>query len=186
LKYDDISSELTSFAKKTWVTEYFAPITSLSKYISKEEANNFFLKKEDADVLYLTKETADGTYAKITDIPDNVNLDNYATKNDIEPMAKRTWVNEYFMRKFESEGFKNALILSTEFTTRPDFYDYYDTDNPQQGFYYLTDGGENGGSAEMWVIVNNGDVKAKANLTTGEMTISQDKLKFAGPAALQW
>lgn len=183
LKMSDISEELSSFAKKIWVDEYYMRKFNLSDYMKSDEINRIFLKKTDAQNIYLSKTEAEDTYAKKTDIVNQTG--DYIERDDLEPFAKKLWVDEYYMRKFEFEGFKNALILSTEYHTRTDFNNYYNTTKPQQGFYYLTNGGEDENTAEMWVIINNDDLKAKANLTAGTMEIKM-KLDFEGPAALQW
>lgn len=175
-----LNEVLDVFAKKTWVDTHYMKRFKLSDYMTADTIDRYYLKKDDAEARYVTKTDADSTYARKDEIvsPDG----NYATEDTLTAFAKKIWVDEWYMKKFEFEGFKNALVLSTEFPDYCSFESYYYTENPQQGFYFLKDEGDGG---EMWVLINNNDLKAKANLTTGQMEVDT-KIRWGGPAATEW
>jgi len=176
---DELNDILGAFAKKIWVDEYYVKKTQLSDYFTKSEINNIFVKKSETNK-FLLKSDAENTYAKKTDIPEPIDEGKFFLKKDADTMAKKIWVDEYYLKKSDYEGPKNAVIISTEFSNRTDFNNYYtSTPDAKQGFYYLKD------DSELWVIINNGDTKMNMNLTTGE-TIIEYKMNFGGTAATQW
>lgn len=182
LTSDELNSALSAFAKKIWVDQYYVKKSQLSDYFTKSEINDTFVRKTEVDK-FLTKTEAEETYAKKTEIPD-FDGDKYMLKSDGQSMAKKMWVDQYYLRKSDYERHGNTVIISTEFSNRTQLNNYYaSTPDAKQGFYYLKD--EADGAGEMWVIINDGNTRMNVNLTTGETTV-EFKLNFGGTAATQW
>lgn len=132
------TSELEPFSKQQWVDEYYMRKTDIEGYLKKSEANNQYLKITDAENTYAKKEDLEGLGQQQGG--QSVDLGGYAKSSELEPFAKMQWVDEYYMRKGQMEGIKNAMVLSMEFATKQDMVSHETTIN--QGFYYLTDSDE--------------------------------------------
>ena len=128
-------ADFEAFAKKIWVDEYYMKKFKLSDYLKADDIFEIFLQKSMADEVYLKKNDAEKTYAKIVDIIGLATSD-VVTREDSKAFAKKIWVDEYYMRKGQIEGIKNAMVLSQEFETERDLRN--SERNIQQGFYYLT------------------------------------------------
>ena len=133
VKKSDVDFE--AFAKKIWVDEYYMKKFKLSDYLKADDIFEIFLQKSMADEVYLKKNDAEKTYAKIVDIIGLATSD-VITREESKAFAKKIWVDEYYMRKGQIEGIKNAMVLSQEFETEKDLRN--SERNIQQGFYYLT------------------------------------------------
>ena len=133
VKKSDVDFE--AFAKKLWVDEYYMKKFKLSDYLKADDIFEIFLQKSIADEVYLKKNDAEKTYAKIVDIIGLAKSD-VITREESKAFAKKVWVDEYYMRKGQIEGIKNAMVLSQEFETERDLRN--SERNIQQGFYYLT------------------------------------------------
>ncbi len=133
VKKSDVDFE--AFAKKLWVDEYYMKKFKLSDYLKADDIFEIFLQKSMADEVYLKKNDAEKTYAKIVDIIGLAKND-VITREESKTFAKKVWVDEYYMRKGQIEGIKNAMVLSQEFETERDLRN--SERNIQQGFYYLT------------------------------------------------
>lgn len=133
VKKSDVDFE--AFAKKIWVDEYYMKKFKLSDYLKADDIFEIFLQKSMADEVYLKKNDAEKTYAKIVDIIGLATSD-VVTREESKAFAKKVWVDEYYMRKGQIEGIKNAMVLSQEFETERDLRN--SERNIQQGFYYLT------------------------------------------------
>ena len=133
VKKSDVDFE--AFAKKIWVDEYYMKKFKLSDYLKADDIFEIFLQKSMADEVYLKKNDAEKTYAKIVDIIGLATSD-VITREESKAFAKKVWVDEYYMRKGQIEGIKNAMVLSQEFETERDLRN--SERNIQQGFYYLT------------------------------------------------
>ena len=133
VKKSDVDFE--AFAKKVWVDEYYMKKFKLSDYLKADDIFEIFLQKSMADEVYLKKNDAEKTYAKIVDIIGLATSD-VVTREESKAFAKKVWVDEYYMRKGQIEGIKNAMVLSQEFETERDLRN--SERNIQQGFYYLT------------------------------------------------
>ena len=133
VKKSDVDFE--AFAKKIWVEEYYMKKFKLSDYLKADDIFEIFLQKSMADEVYLKKNDAEKTYAKIVDIIGLATSD-VVTREESKAFAKKIWVDEYYMRKGQIEGIKNAMVLSQEFETERDLRN--SERNIQQGFYYLT------------------------------------------------
>ena len=133
VKKSDVDFE--AFAKKIWVDEYYMKKFKLSDYLKADDIFEIFLQKSMADEVYLKKNDAEKTYAKIVDIIGLATSD-VVTREESKAFAKKIWVDEYYMRKGQIEGIKNAMVLSQEFETEKDLRN--SERNIQQGFYYLT------------------------------------------------
>ena len=133
VKKSDVDFE--AFAKKIWVDEYYMKKFKLSDYLKADDIFEIFLQKSMADEVYLKKNDAEKTYAKIVDIIGLATSD-AITREESKAFAKKIWVDEYYMRKGQIEGIKNAMVLSQEFETERDLRN--SERNIQQGFYYLT------------------------------------------------
>ena len=133
VKKSDVDFE--AFAKKIWVDEYYMKKFKLSDYLKADDIFEIFLQKSMADEVYLKKNDAEKTYAKIVDIIGLATSD-VVTREESKAFAKKIWVDEYYMRKGQIEGIKNAMVLSQEFETERDLRN--SERNIQQGFYYLT------------------------------------------------
>ena len=133
VKKSDVDFE--AFAKKLWVDEYYMKKFKLSDYLKADDIFEIFLQKSMADEVYLKKNDAEKTYAKIVDIIGLATSD-VVTREESKAFAKKVWVDEYYMRKGQIEGIKNAMVLSQEFETERDLRN--SERNIQQGFYYLT------------------------------------------------
>ena len=133
VKKSDVDFE--AFAKKIWVDEYYMKKFKLSDYLKADDIFEIFLQKSMADEVYLKKNDAEKTYAKIVDIIGLATSD-VVTREESKAFAKKVWVDEYYMRKGQIEGIKNAMVLSQEFETEKDLRN--SERNIQQGFYYLT------------------------------------------------
>ena len=133
VKKSDVDFE--AFAKKIWVDEYYMKKFKLSDYLKADDIFESFLQKSMADEVYLKKNDAEKTYAKIVDIIGLATSD-AITREESKAFAKKIWVDEYYMRKGQIEGIKNAMVLSQEFETERDLRN--SERNIQQGFYYLT------------------------------------------------
>ena len=133
VKKSDVDFE--AFAKKLWVDEYYMKKFKLSDYLKADDIFEIFLQKSMADEVYLKKNDAEKTYAKIVDIIGLATSD-AITREESKAFAKKIWVDEYYMRKGQIEGIKNAMVLSQEFETERDLRN--SEKNIQQGFYYLT------------------------------------------------
>ena len=133
VKKSDVDFE--AFAKKVWVDEYYMKKFKLSDYLKADDIFEIFLQKSMADEVYLKKNDAEKTYAKIIDIIGLAKND-VITREESKAFAKKVWVDEYYMRKGQIEGIKNAMVLSQEFETERDLRN--SERNIQQGFYYLT------------------------------------------------
>ena len=133
VKKSDVDFE--AFAKKIWVDEYYMKKFKLSDYLKADDIFEIFLQKSMADEVYLKKNDAEKTYAKIVDIIGLATSD-AITREESKAFAKKIWVDEYYMRKGQIEGIKNAMVLSQEFETERDLRN--SEKNIQQGFYYLT------------------------------------------------
>ena len=133
VKKSDVDFE--AFAKKVWVDEYYMKKFKLSDYLKADDIFEIFLQKSMADEVYLKKNDAEKTYAKIVDIRGLAKSD-VITREESKAFAKKVWVDEYYMRKGQIEGIKNAMVLSQEFETERDLRN--SERNIQQGFYYLT------------------------------------------------
>ena len=133
VKKSDVDFE--AFAKKVWVDEYYMKKFKLSDYLKADDIFEIFLQKSMADEVYLKKNDAEKTYAKIVDIIGLATSD-VITREESKAFAKKIWVDEYYMRKGQIEGIKNAMVLSQEFETERDLRN--SERNIQQGFYYLT------------------------------------------------
>ena len=133
VKKSDVDFE--AFAKKIWVDEYYMKKFKLSDYLKADDIFEIFLQKSMADEVYLKKNDAEKTYAKIVDIIGLAKND-VITREESKAFAKKVWVDEYYMRKGQIEGIKNAMVLSQEFETEKDLRN--SERNIQQGFYYLT------------------------------------------------
>ena len=133
VKKSDVDFE--AFAKKIWVDEYYMKKFKLSDYLKADDIFEIFLQKSIADEVYLKKNDAEKTYAKIVDIIGLAKSD-VITREESKAFAKKVWVDEYYMRKGQIEGIKNAMVLSQEFETERDLRN--SERNIQQGFYYLT------------------------------------------------
>ena len=133
VKKSDVDFE--AFAKKVWVDEYYMKKFKLSDYLKADDIFEIFLQKSMADEVYLKKNDAEKTYAKIVDIIGLAKND-VITREESKAFAKKVWVDEYYMRKGQIEGIKNAMVLSQEFETERDLRN--SERNIQQGFYYLT------------------------------------------------
>ena len=133
VKKSDVDFE--AFAKKLWVDEYYMKKFKLSDYLKADDIFEIFLQKSMADEVYLKKNDAEKTYAKIVDIIGLATSD-AITREESKAFAKKIWVDEYYMRKGQIEGIKNAMVLSQEFETERDLRN--SERNIQQGFYYLT------------------------------------------------
>ena len=133
VKKSDVDFE--AFAKKIWVDEYYMKKFKLSDYLKADDIFEIFLQKSIADEVYLKKNDAEKTYAKIVDIIGLATSD-VVTREESKAFAKKVWVDEYYMRKGQIEGIKNAMVLSQEFETERDLRN--SERNIQQGFYYLT------------------------------------------------
>ena len=133
VKKSDVDFE--AFAKKIWVDEYYMKKFKLSDYLKADDIFEIFLQKSMADEVYLKKNDAEKTYAKIVDIIGLAKND-VITREESKAFAKKVWVDEYYMRKGQIEGIKNAMVLSQEFETERDLRN--SERNIQQGFYYLT------------------------------------------------
>ncbi len=133
VKKSDVDFE--AFAKKIWVDEYYMKKFKLSDYLKADDIFEIFLQKSMADEVYLKKNDAEKTYAKIVDIIGLAKSD-VITREESKAFAKKVWVDEYYMRKGQIEGIKNAMVLSQEFETERDLRN--SERNIQQGFYYLT------------------------------------------------
>ena len=133
VKKSDVDFE--AFAKKIWVDEYYMKKFKLSDYLKADDIFEIFLQKSMADEVYLKKNDAEKTYAKIVDIIGLATSD-VITREESKAFAKKIWVDEYYMRKGQIEGIKNAMVLSQEFETERDLRN--SERNIQQGFYYLT------------------------------------------------
>ena len=133
VKKSDVDFE--AFAKKVWVDEYYMKKFKLSDYLKADDIFEIFLQKSMADEVYLKKNDAEKTYAKIVDIIGLATSD-VVTREESKAFAKKIWVDEYYMRKGQIEGIKNAMVLSQEFETERDLRN--SERNIQQGFYYLT------------------------------------------------
>lgn len=127
--------DFEAFAKKLWVDEYYMKKFKLSDYLKSDDIFEIFLQKSVADEVYLSKKDAEKTYAKIVDIIGLATGD-VVTREESETFAKKMWVDEYYMRKGQIEGIKNAMVLSQEFETESDLRN--SEKNIMQGFYYLT------------------------------------------------
>jgi hypothetical protein len=127
--------DFKAFAKKVWVDEYYMKKFKLSDYLKADDIFEIFLQKSMADEVYLKKNDAEKTYAKIVDIIGLAKND-VITREESKAFAKKVWVDEYYMRKGQIEGIKNAMVLSQEFETERDLRN--SERNIQQGFYYLT------------------------------------------------
>lgn len=128
-------ADFEAFAKKIWVDEYYMKKFKLSDYLKADDIFEIFLQKSMADEVYLKKNDAEKTYAKIVDIIGLATSD-VVTREESKAFAKKVWVDEYYMRKGQIEGIKNAMVLSQEFETERDLRN--SERNIQQGFYYLT------------------------------------------------
>ena len=128
-------ADFEAFAKKVWVDEYYMKKFKLSDYLKADDIFEIFLQKSMADEVYLKKNDAEKTYAKIVDIIGLATSD-VVTREESKAFAKKVWVDEYYMRKGQIEGIKNAMVLSQEFETERDLRN--SERNIQQGFYYLT------------------------------------------------
>ena len=128
-------ADFEAFAKKIWVDEYYMKKFKLSDYLKADDIFEIFLQKSMADEVYLKKNDAEKTYAKIVDIIGLATSD-VVTREESKAFAKKIWVDEYYMRKGQIEGIKNAMVLSQEFETERDLRN--SERNIQQGFYYLT------------------------------------------------
>lgn len=128
-------ADFEAFAKKIWVDEYYMKKFKLSDYLKADDIFEIFLQKSMADEVYLKKNDAEKTYAKIVDIIGLAKND-VITREESKAFAKKVWVDEYYMRKGQIEGIKNAMVLSQEFETERDLRN--SERNIQQGFYYLT------------------------------------------------
>lgn len=128
-------ADFEAFAKKVWVDEYYMKKFKLSDYLKADDIFEIFLQKSMADEVYLKKNDAEKTYAKIVDIIGLATSD-VVTREESKAFAKKIWVDEYYMRKGQIEGIKNAMVLSQEFETERDLRN--SERNIQQGFYYLT------------------------------------------------
>ena len=133
VKKSDVDFE--AFAKKVWVDKYYMKKFKLSDYLKADDIFEIFLQKSMADEVYLKKNDAEKTYAKIVDIIGLAKND-VITREESKAFAKKVWVDEYYMRKGQIEGIKNAMVLSQEFETERDLRN--SERNIQQGFYYLT------------------------------------------------
>ena len=133
VKKSDVDFE--AFAKKIWVDEYYMKKFKLSDYLKADDIFEIFLQKSMADEVYLKKNDAEKTYAKIVDIIGLAKND-VITREESKAFAKKVWVDEYYIRKGQIEGIKNAMVLSQEFETERDLRN--SERNIQQGFYYLT------------------------------------------------
>ena len=133
VKKSDVDFE--AFAKKIWVDEYYMKKFKLSDYLKADDIFEIFLQKSMADEVYLKKNDAEKTYAKIVDIIGLATSD-VVTREESKAFAKKVWGDEYYMRKGQIEGIKNAMVLSQEFETERDLRN--SERNIQQGFYYLT------------------------------------------------
>ena len=133
VKKSDVDFE--AFAKKIWVDEYYMKKFKLSDYLKADDIFEIFLQKSMADEVYLKKNDAEKTYAKIVDII-GLAISDVVTREESKAFAKKVWVDEYYMRKGQIEGIKNAMVLSQEFETERDLRN--SERNIQQGFYYLT------------------------------------------------
>ena len=132
----DIRETLTAFAKKIWVDEFYMKKFKLSDYMKADDIYSIFLEKDVADNIYLTKQDADNIYAKISSIINYTDND-CVTREEASAFAKKVWVDEYYMRKTQFEGIKNAIVLSREFAHESELKQY-EGKFIQQGFYYLT------------------------------------------------
>lgn len=132
----DIRESLTAFAKKIWVDEFYMKKFKLSEYMKADDIYSIFLEKDVADNIYLTKQDAENIYAKISSIINYTDND-CVTREEASAFAKKVWVDEYYMRKTQFEGIKNAIVLSREFAHESELKQY-EGKFIQQGFYYLT------------------------------------------------
>jgi hypothetical protein len=132
----DIRESLTAFAKKIWVDEFYMKKFKLSEYMKADDIYSIFLEKDVADNIYLTKQDADNIYAKISSIINYTDND-CVTREEASAFAKKVWVDEYYMRKTQFEGIKNAIVLSREFAHESELKQH-EGKFIQQGFYYLT------------------------------------------------
>lgn len=134
-KKSDVDFNLGTFAKQVWVDEYYMKKFKLSDYLKTDDIFEIFLQKSVADEVYLSKKDASKTYAKIVDVLGK-DPESFVTRDEAESFAKKMWVDEYYMRRGQIEGIKNAMVLSQEFETERDLRN--SERNIQQGFYYLT------------------------------------------------
>ena len=132
----DIRESLTAFAKKIWVDEFYMKKFKLSEYMKADDIYSIFLEKDVADNIYLTKQDAENIYAKISSIINYTDND-CVTREEASAFAKKVWVDEYYMRKTQIEGIKNAIVLSREFAHESELKQH-EGKFIQQGFYYLT------------------------------------------------
>ena len=132
----EIRESLTSFAKKIWVDEFYMKKFKLSDYMKADDIYSIFLEKDVADNIYLTKQDAENIYAKISSIINYTDND-CVTREEASAFAKKVWVDEYYLRKTQFEGIKNAIVLSREFAHESELKQH-EGKFIQQGFYYLT------------------------------------------------
>ena len=132
----DIRESLGAFAKKIWVDEFYMKKFKLSDYMKADDIYSIFLEKDVADNIYLTKQDAENIYAKISSIINYTDND-CVTREEASAFAKKVWVDEYYLRKTQFEGIKNAIVLSREFAHESELKQH-EGKFIQQGFYYLT------------------------------------------------
>jgi len=132
----EIRESLTAFAKKIWVDEFYMKKFKLSDYMKADDIYSIFLEKDVADNIYLTKQDAENIYAKISSIINYTDND-CVTREEASAFAKKVWVDEYYLRKTQFEGIKNAIVLSREFAHESELKQH-EGKFIQQGFYYLT------------------------------------------------
>ena len=132
----EIRESLSAFAKKIWVDEFYMKKFKLSEYMKADDIYSIFLEKDVADNIYLTKQDAENIYAKISSIINYTDND-CVTREEAGAFAKKVWVDEYYLRKTQFEGIKNAIVLSREFAHESELKQH-EGKFIQQGFYYLT------------------------------------------------
>ena len=137
-----LDSKVAGFITKSYADSTYLTTKKLNDRLSvyektsdvDDKLNEYTKNEEFARRLkeYLTKTQISDTYVSKSSLKD------YVKKSDVdfEAFAKKIWVDEYYMRKGQIEGIKNAMVLSQEFETEKDLRN--SERNIQQGFYYLT------------------------------------------------
>lgn len=137
-----LDSKVAGFVTKSYADSTYLTTKKLNDRLSvyektsdvDDKLNEYTKNEEFARRLkeYLTKTQISDTYVSKSSLKD------YVKKSDVdfEAFAKKIWVDEYYMRKGQIEGIKNAMVLSQEFETERDLRN--SERNIQQGFYYLT------------------------------------------------
>lgn len=187
----EIDDTLNSYAQKLWVDQYYLRKdknnNSINDYMLIEDAYKIFLEstiaddkflsKTDAEKEYITKSDAEHRFIDPKELKDY--LSNYISNDDSKTFAQKLWVDQYFMRKGEISGIKNAMVLNSDYSTLEELKK--DRDIIREGFYYL--GGENEKTVVLAVHDGNGN---KTFVSIEGTSLETEAMLYFGGDDVNW